>query len=448
MDTTETISNPVEPVHQVNHLILLIGGNPLPNAVAGKLLVKSGGHISLIYSQETSDIAGKLERWFRKELKIYPGLIQVDAASPHSIRSQISSMLSNRTPETIGLNYTGGTKAMAVHAYQSVQAWAAKEGKRFISSYLDAQTLRLVIEENGEPTNAYAPYIGPYVGRVVEPTLEQLLDMHQWKLSEPSRKTILPQTARTLSEIYSQPNYQQKTGAWRKWKKDLVKKCRRPDSGNANSDEKRRWKEEHELCEIPIEFPVLIGQKDLSLVFNALSQELGLDLDASGVLMGDVADKQGCKAADICEWVDGKWLEHDCLGLLQSLQTDLKLQDCVQNVFVKGKLGDYPEFEIDVVALRGYQLFAISCSTDASWSRLKPKLFEAFIRARQIGGDEARVALVCPSDKPQELQNQVEQDMDLNGRIQVFGRFHLPNLKEEFRKWIENQCKEPQPWNS
>jgi hypothetical protein len=445
LNITKFISNPVKPIHQVNHLILLVGGNPLPNVVAGKSLILPGGQISLFYSRETSDIARKLERWFRKELKIHPGLIQVDAANPHTIRSQISSMLSNRTPETIGLNYTGGTKAMAVHTYQSVQSWAAKEGKRFISSYLDAQTLRFVIEENGEPTNAYAPYIGPYMGRVVEPTLDQLLEMHQWKLSEPSREAILPETARALSEIYSQPN---KIGEWRKWKKALVKLCRPDNSGNTNSDEKKRWKEERELREIHLEFPASTGQKDLSLVFNTLRQELGLDLNTSDVLMGDVADKQGCKAADVCEWVDGKWLEHDCLALLRSLQTDLMLQDCIQNVSVKGKLGGYPEFEIDVVALRGYQLFAISCSTDAGWNTLKHKLFEVFIRARQIGGDEARVALVCPSDRPQELRNQVEQDMDLNGRICVFGRPHLPELKEEFRKWIENQCKEPQPWNS
>lgn len=35
---------------QVDHLILLVGGNPLPNAVAGKLLARSGGTITLLHS--------------------------------------------------------------------------------------------------------------------------------------------------------------------------------------------------------------------------------------------------------------------------------------------------------------------------------------------------------------------------------------------------------------
>jgi hypothetical protein len=40
-------------------------------------------------------------------------------------------------------------------------------------------------------------------------------------------------------------------------------------------------------------------------------------------------------------------------------------------------------------------LYVLSCTTDSKKARCKSKLFEVAMRARQMGGDLARSALVC-----------------------------------------------------
>lgn len=94
---------------------------------------------------------------------------------------------------------------------------------------------------------------------------------------------------------------------------------------------------------------------------------------------------------------------------------------------------------MDVIAIRGYQLFAFSCSTDTQKGRLKLKLFEAYIRAQQLGGDEARAALVSCSDDPDRLEQEMRRDVDPEGRIKVFGRKHFADLSTHIREWIKSQ---------
>jgi hypothetical protein len=136
----------------------------------------------------------------------------------------------------------------------------------------------------------------------------------------------------------------------------------------------------------------------------------------------------------VCEWLDGKWLEYHVLQVLNDLAADLALQDCAQNIETRDV-----QFDVDVVALRGYQLFALSCSTDETKGLLKSKLFEAYIRARQLGGDEARIGLICCSERPEELEREMRRDIDPEGRIQVFGRMHLATLATHLTEWIQTR---------
>ncbi|MBC7350870.1 MAG: hypothetical protein H5U08_00780 [Thermogutta sp.] len=116
---------------------------------------------------------------------------------------------------------------------------------------------------------------------------------------------------------------------------------------------------------------------------------------------------------------------------LNGLATLPYLHVCAQNI-----VPEEVELDVDAVAIRGYQLFAFSGSTDGQKGLLKQKRFEAYVRARRLGGDKARVALVCCSNDPDGLEHEMRRDVDPEGRIRVFGRKHLASLAEYLREWI------------
>ncbi len=66
------------------------------------------------------------------------------------------------------------------------------------------------------------------------------------------------------------------------------------------------------------------------------------------------------------------------------------------------------------------------------------------MRAQQMGGDEACVALVCcmEQEKADKLQDEMRRDISPEGRIRVFGRECLANLTGYIADWVREQSKE------
>jgi len=52
---------------KVDHLFILVGSNALPCALAGLLLAKESGNISLITSKGSYDIAQRLQTWLEEK---------------------------------------------------------------------------------------------------------------------------------------------------------------------------------------------------------------------------------------------------------------------------------------------------------------------------------------------------------------------------------------------
>ena len=102
-------------------------------------------------------------------------------------------------------------------------------------------------------------------------------------------------------------------------------------------------------------------------------------------------------------------------------------------------------FEFDVIGLRGYQLFAISCANANDKETIKLKLFEVFVRARQMGGDEARIAVVCRAPAhdenrtPEAIEDEIRREWDREGKIRIFGEEHLPDLPTHLAEWVTVQ---------
>jgi hypothetical protein len=403
---------------KTKHLILLVGANPLPNAVAGKLLAAPDGTITLVHSGSaagTAYVAQRLHGWLKKQKVVNTvELKEVEESSPSSIVRGVQERLNAIQPKTVGLNYTGGTKAMSVHAYRTVEHWAREKSITPVFSYLDARTLEMVFD----PVDAGSSEQRVYIGRALELKLTDLLELHGWTLKhEPTCTALLPTAACALARACAEDSG---FTAWNQWiDSEFRPKCRRSD--------KEGWKNKTQLQSISLALPT---SSHLREVVRSLRSELKMPVGNLG-LVHEAFENEPKR---LCEWLYGKWLEHYVLHALNELAIQLCLHECAQNI-----VPNEVEFDVDVIALRGYQLFAFSCSTDTKKPLLKLKLFEAYIRARQLGGDEARVALVCCSNDPEGLEHEMRRDVDPEGRIRVFGRTDLADLKVHIESWIRSQ---------
>ena len=407
---------------KVKHLLLLVGSNPLPNAVAGKLLVEPGGTIALIYSENTTSVAESLQRWLKEQGIEAKLAVKVEESNPLSIYQNIHRYLRDTIPEneSVGLNYTGGTKMMSVHAYRALERWAKNRGRGAAPpqySYLDAKTLQMVFDPPESFPSAKRIYVGG--GEII--SFEALLKLHKRTIDIANREVLLPETAKTLAKYCSE--FKEFGKCWNKWISEQVKKLK---------DKLQPYNNEYLDCavkEINGESKEKVKEAIMKSL-EKLKEELGLGKSDKEISLKQPAFKKN----NFTTWLTGKWLEHYVLDVLNSLEIDLNLQERLQSIQTSGK-----QFELDVAAMRGYQLFGFSCKTISEREKAKLALFEASIRAKQLGGDEARAALVCYFEDPQGLEVEMSQTMDLEGRIKVFGRKHLAELREHIKEWINSQ---------
>ena len=199
------------------------------------------------------------------------------------------------------------------------------------------------------------------------------------------------------------------------------------------------WKHPKQLSNKELPWP------DLSTLQEAMNNELGQH--EADYLNLTAAIGRGCESEkEFCRWLSGNWLESAVLSILQHCSQELHLNECCMDI--RPKPLDSAEtrelFQFDVVAIRGYQLFAFSCTTEGRRKDiLKQKLFEVYVRARQMGGDEACAALVCcmEQEKANKLKDEVSRDLSPEGRIRVFGRECLADLSEHIARWVREQSK-------
>jgi len=220
--------------YRVDHLLLLVGFNPLPNAVAGKLLTAPGGTITLIHSKDGFNIARRLAMRFRNAGYADIDLFQVEESNAASVREKVFRAIeqyehnhagtNSARVARMGLNYTGGTKVMSVHGYRALEQWASKHKREAIFSYLDARTLQMCIEQMGD-----RPPISFDVGLEVEISIHDLLTLHGWELRKGSPTTIpvLPESAAALLAVHSSDS---DARIWTEWLHDrLFRNARKPD---------------------------------------------------------------------------------------------------------------------------------------------------------------------------------------------------------------------------
>lgn len=383
---------------QTHNLFLLIGTNPLPNYVAARLVAKPKSTLYLVHSGETYPVAQRLAICLEHS---NVECIPVDDSDPSDIVDKVQAYAQDK--RDVGLNYTGGTKVMAVHAYRVIQETNSEP----VFSYLDARTLKMRVSRGAKFGDFSLLQEAQYRDRVAI-SLETLLRLHGVE-SDSKKWKISPIQIDLCSALANLHTTKSGTETWRNWHR-----------------KSHRWS--------------LLPDKEQGLedVENALEAMCG-----GNPTPESVAAALGYESLPSCaKWFMGEWLEnHTLYSLQQAVKDRDDFQNPVMDLYCTGRelSGASFSFQFDIAVMRGYQLFAISCIVSDDKSKCKEHLFEAYIRARQMGGDEARVALVCAYRQPEDLLAEIERPWDAAGKIRVFGAKHLPNLSDWLNDWFNSQ---------
>lgn len=413
---------------QSDNLILLVGENVMPNAVSACVALTDGGRVILLCTKETDSTAQRLQGWLNQR-QIRSDRYVTEDKMPSTLYRTMFEILADIKHGTIGLNYTGGTKSMAVHTYGALMTWARECHVIPCCTYLDARDLNLYKDPADMRHDLISDHI--YVGNKVNISLNDMLSLHGWHVKKsPQSEPQYPNLAKAIALTNSNRDGCQ---AWQDWIKDgLRKNCRRSDKDD--------WMSNSMLREVRLKLP---DHHLLQPIVNEMQNIWGPS--SSAVSLGELASHSS-EFRDLhensCEYLDGKWLEHWTLLCLQGLADDLQLHDCCQNVVPAEK-----EFDLDVVAIRGHQLFAFSCTSASDLSAgkraiIKQKLFEVITRAHQLGGDETAVALISCAKNPDDIEAEVKGLLGTNQRVKVFGYAELADLQANLRIWIKSQIGE------
>lgn len=389
-------------VSQADNLILLIGTNPLiPYLVACYFLEhqQSQQTVWLLYSaagpQQTStakqaeQVQAALKARFDVPIRLHP--IRDISMAP-SIQQDVRALLLHLQGQRLHFNYSGGTKAMALHTYRVLEQ---ATGCDVSFSYLDGRRFRLVNDLTGEVLHQQP------LRSLVQISFQELISLHQFELYRPFVTALDPifETAldamQVLLEQERLPDFWGHSHApgWRQFRDVFMKTC----SGIHNIQHpkylklfrKNLRKAETELRDCLQNFQ---AGDTLVEVLKSFPESAFL-LELPQMAWHEQPDQILIRFYEMMRFLDGQWLEMHVFRALQQTFSEqaLSAQLCLGLELRKPEWQTY--FEVDLAALIGYQFLGVSCTTYDQKSACKNKGFEIVHRVRQIGGDEIREML-------------------------------------------------------
>jgi len=379
------------------NLILLIGTNPLPNFVTAKYFKERIDTVHLIHSAENPQHPGTASaaKNLREQLmgagicKIDPVALE-DVASKIRIRQDLGAKLKILNGSSVHLNYTGGTKSMAVHIYTYLQE-TFKD--RLTCSYLDAITGRIVFDDGSTPTED--------LRQQIPVDINSMLGLHGYTCGM-GRECSFPNALKILNE-WVQNGKIAEFMAWknhylrfifyrdtvRQFREEKVEGTKKHGHDLLNEHIKQEWiKQRVDECNTSLckngDIRSLIESFDDNPLFKNMSGAWELET------MFDKSSFRGVKNI-VYGFLDGIWLEHYIHGIIVELCEKKGLQGEFFGISLEPKRDGQTnnDLEMDAFIINGHVLNGISITTGNKFD-CKLKAFEVMHRVRQIGGDESR----------------------------------------------------------
>lgn len=383
---------------QADSLILLVGSNPLPNYLAAMALKPSTIH--LVHSDETKGPKDRLHAALSADLgssvTIDGDAFVDDPFSASAVGDKIRDLIAKCN--TSHLHYTGGTKVMSAHA---LKTFCEKGGRPENASYLDEAHACLRFDGN-LPSRSLSDC-------GVTLTLDRILQLHGV-------------TQKTRSSFNGGPGDADVQAI-------ATAVLQRPQLASCLYGERKRLED---------------GSFSEAKETPCIANDHGVALSAPVIPPKDGMNKKCFDAW--CKFIGGEWLEDWVaakiaeIGLAGTSQITVGV-NC-------SRVGTERPFEVDVAVIRGQRSYFISCTTDMTRSICKSKAFEILVRARHMGGDLARSALVSllSGNAVTEVQEDVADAWGSANATRVFGledmntwsgHYGSPNLGS-LKDWLDS----------
>lgn len=428
----------------VNHLILLIGTNPLPNFVVNQHFLKHHPtieHLWLIHSEQRGEQRGTKEL-AESILKVlsetgmlsavsihYVSLEDVSSAVhiAHNIKKKLVDKLDGDA--LVHLNYTGGTKAMSVHVYRALEA---AFGDRCTFSYLDSREYILRGDDGARLTGDLRESISL--------SLDHLIKLHGYEKKKEEDNPDWPEVVDKFKLLIAQG----KLDDYLTWAKGFLRSSYY-DNKRKFIERKNKFITHNQIDKDPRIFKNSFSKNTPDHVLDLLklipSENSLLNRDGSVWIPDESVTNPVYKRRlepAIRHFLDGKWLEAYVGRVVEEqITADATLSGKNIKLELNWKVWDglsSKPFEIDIIVINGYQLCGISVTTSHDAGICKSKGFEVLHRVQQMGGEESKAILI--TCLPQDHVGAFTQDLiTISGargeKLLVLGKEDL----QETRLW-------------
>ncbi|MCB1143191.1 MAG: DUF1887 family protein [Leptospiraceae bacterium] len=415
--------------HKITDLVISIGTNPLPAYITGKYFKDQSPmlkRIWFVYTEQTKKYANNLKSQFIEDgIEVNQAQLTNESSSV-TIKREFQKQVIEKLPKDseVHFNYTGGTKTMSVQMVQSLKEFRKDQPETLTFSYLNARDFKIYIDGEEKP-------ISGDLRKKIKPTIDEILKLHGY--TNVAEKDEYKNSFRDLI-LKIEESLQERLNFLDGFYGLL-------DCLKRNSHYKSEFiKEGGELRKCNL------GEKEIN-VLNLLPSDFQ-PFQKNGEPNQNIDNK---KLIYTIEFLKGKWLElyveHIILKYLTlkkdfvSVNYEIRDPEWSKSKNDQGKFK--LQFELDVIVLIGYQIYAISCTTSHERPICKSKGFEILKRSKQIGGEEARSILITGiSDhkdlSSRDLQDELENDSGNKGDILVLGKsdWNQENLKKKLKEYI------------
>lgn len=419
-------------MNKMDILILLLGGNPLPNFIIADYLLNSGrddrddlpipGKIFLVSTERTKNFCESIIELLRKKHKgDFPQTEEIELYDKHrfpktiqeKIKEKIKKSFENsHAIDSIHLGYTGGTKPMAANAFAAAIEFVHENNLKLILSDLNPDNFKLTtftVNSNARMTEEKNfPGKGD-LRDYVHLDIDEIFALHEMKPIKKKKENFILNGAMV----------------------DII-----PFSLAMASDYKKGARRNR-----------FLGiSKELAKTDPKLNEKI---VSNHPYLKGIFDEKYNLiiSTGQFDQFVCGKWLEHYLYSSLKKIERELKITFSTIRMNVEAEY-EKRKCEIDVIAMRGFQMFLFSCTTSQKIKLVKQKAFEALFRAEQLGGEHAKVVVVSTmfntpgipgkikfsrKSNIRELEKDLKQ-FNADQKCESIGIDELSNEKELIRK--------------